>query len=142
MSDTCDEDLKRMCESIKDDLEELVYGMRFDVENARIVDPDASNEENGFEEGEEIDWDDTDKFQDLYSYLNDNYGVKVMTDLRKETVYYTEICMAWGGPNIYIDTGEQAVCGYWGCGRYQAYLSNKAIDEINEVVEDWFGCYR
>lgn len=45
------------------------------------------------------------------------------------------ILVAFGGPNIYIDTFDGAVRGYWG-GTQSYPLSDNVVDTINDYFED------
>jgi len=49
-----------------------------------------------------------------------------------------EICVGSGGPSIYIDTHEEAVCGYWGGDTYKACLSKSAVEAVNEMLEELY----
>ena len=47
------------------------------------------------------------------------------------------IMVACGGPNIWIDTLEEAVCGYWGTDVYKAYLTTACNDAINNYFAEY-----
>ena len=47
------------------------------------------------------------------------------------------IMVAFGGPNIWIDTMEDAVCGYWGTDIYKAYLTTACNDAINDYFAEY-----
>lgn len=47
------------------------------------------------------------------------------------------IMVACGGPNIWIDTMEGAVCGYWGTDVYKAYLTTACVDAINDYFAEY-----
>ena len=126
MSDeACMKQMKEMCEGIKGKLEKFRDGLVYDTETDEMVE---------MQEGCE----DCERYQSLYDYLlGDNLGVKITTDLRGETMYSCEICVAWGGPNIYIDTATENIEGYWWTDRCSVPLSSEACDMINEVVDEF-----
>ena len=47
------------------------------------------------------------------------------------------IMVAFGGPNIWIDTMEGAVCGYWGTDVYKAYLTTACNDAITNYFTEY-----
>lgn len=47
------------------------------------------------------------------------------------------IMVACGGPNIWIDTMEEAVCGYWGTDVYKAYLTTSCVNAINDYFAEY-----
>lgn len=47
------------------------------------------------------------------------------------------ILVACGGPNIWIDTMEDAVCGYWGTDVYKAYLTTACNDAITNYFAEY-----
>ena len=130
MSDGTKEQMKEQCERIASVLESLCDGMIYDSETGEILDKAPEDE------------DDEERYQSLYYYISDNLGIKIKTDLECSTIYSSEICMAWGGPNIYIDTGVGAVEGYWGCDQVSAYISKKVCDAIDNEIEELWSCYR
>lgn len=65
-------------------------------------------------------------------YFDDNYGVRTTIDDRGE-VYSTSVCIAWGGPNIYIDTETGAVEMYWWSSRCCYPIPGS----VAEMIDDW-----
>lgn len=58
-------------------------------------------------------------------------------------VYLEKILLACGGPNIYLDTREGCVKGYWGAGCYaESYLHRGAVDAVDEYFEEQFNYLR
>ena len=108
----------------------LCDGERYDVEEGVFIDEDEVPDEY-----------DEERYQDLYWYLQDNLGIKVLTDLDRETMYGCEICVAWGGPNIYINTNTRNIEGYWGFDEVTYPLSLHVCDEIDDLVDEMRGYY-
>ncbi len=132
MSDTKKE-LEEWCRDIADKLASLAAGDVYDEENNTVIsyrdrDPD-------------IDYDDNNRYTTLYSCLEDNYGVKILVDLSGDDYYGAEICVAWGGPNIYINTRTSYIEGYWGFDEVKVPLGYETRDKIDDVIEDWRSCY-
>lgn len=129
MSDTVEE-LKQMCQSLVDRLEQFEDKMLYDTESGDMV----------FISSLPDDYDE-DRYIDLERYLEDNYGVKLIVDLPDKHLYGAEICMAWGGPNIYIETRDSYVRGYWGCDTVQVPLRYSVSETINDIVDEWMEIY-
>lgn len=51
-----------------------------------------------------------------------------------------KICVAWGGPAIYIDTEERAVCLYWWGKSAKYFLNTETVDAVNDYAEELFNC--
>lgn len=129
MDDTKRE-LERMCKDIAETLGSFCDGMFYDTEKGKMVSKIPKNNK------------DEDRYQTLYDYLvRDNLGIKIKTDIKGATMYSCEICVAWGGPNIYIDTGSQAVEGYWGADKVSHFLPRKICDAIDDVIDEERSCY-
>lgn len=119
------EDLKNNCESAADWYEKLASGMRYCPVCCELTESDHC---------EECDED----TEDIHEYLANNvYDVRITTDLHREVLYGCRLMIAGGGPNIYIDTNEEAICGYWGADEAKVYLSERCVKAINDVVESW-----
>lgn len=72
---------------------------------------------------------------DFIEYFDDNYGIDYIWRMGVGLVG-VRVLVAFGGPNIYIDTFDGVVKGYW--GSTQSYpLHDNVIDTINEYFE---GC--
>ena len=122
MTDTM-EQMKGDCEHIRDTLCAFYEGKVYDNETGRMVEmPDDFDDE---------------RYSDLYEWLLcDNLGVKITTDINGREMYGCEICVAWGGPNIYIDTNRRGVFGYWSSERWETPLSGEVCDMIDDCVEE------
>lgn len=67
-------------------------------------------------------------------YFDDHYGVDYIWRMGVGLVG-VRVLVAFGGPNIYIDTFDGVVKGYW--GSTQSYpLHYNVIDTINEYFGD------
>ena len=131
MSDTKKE-LEEQCRWIAEKANELACDKLYDTETGEMIDKDDL--ENPYDYDEE-------RYQSLSSYIMDNLGVKIITDLDGGDYYGAEICMAWGGPNIYIETRDSYVRGYWGFDEVSVPLSYHARDAIDEIIDELRSCY-
>lgn len=68
----------------------------------------------------------------LKDWLDDNLGVHYTINEDLDIVGVV-ICVGWGGPNIYVDTLQRVVRGYWGLDEHTVPLS----DDICESIDDW-----
>ena len=119
MSDT-KEQLQSNVEYIAERIEKLAEGWRYCNECGKSV----KKEKHCGKETE-----------DLYAYLSDNLGIELTTDL-EGALLGANITVAWGGPNIYINTKSSYVEGYWGLDQYRVKLSEKALSRIDEEIEN------
>ena len=130
MADSTDKELRDTCERIANRLRNLAFGQYYDTETGKMVGniPD--------------DCDDEERYQNLYTYaLDDNLGIKIITDLDGKDLYGAEICVAWGGPNIYINTRDAYVESYWGSTEVKIPFSYDACNIINDYIDELRGCY-
>ncbi len=128
MTDTSEE-LKQHCEELAYILDKLAYGMYYDTETCDVVNdiPEDCEDEN--------------RYQDLIEYVFDEeYGIKITTSLDGKDLYGAEICMAWGGPNVYINTRDAYIEGYWGSTEVKRPFSYNARDQINDYIDEDRGC--
>lgn len=73
----------------------------------------------------------------IYDYLDDILAIDFTVDRNKE-YKSCEICIGWGGPNIYIDTDDAYVKLYWGNTSEKYPISYTASDEIDEWAEEYY----
>ena len=53
------------------------------------------------------------------------------------------IMLAFGGPNIYLDTGaDYELIGVWGGTREELYLEGDIVEEIDNYFEDLYECMK
>jgi hypothetical protein len=84
-------------------------------------------------------WDDVWETVSLWEWLdNELLDIEYRCTGRKE-YRSAQICIAWGGPNIYIDTATKDVELYWGSERARYPVSYDAIDIIDEWAESYWG---
>ena len=51
-----------------------------------------------------------------------------------------ELCIGWGGPNIYIDTADAEIKLYWGTTREQYPIRYETRDQIDEYAKECWNC--
>lgn len=105
-----------------------------------------------YEEGEgvkldcgcKVDIDDLDDLDEvsMYDYFEDHiydieYTIGGDFDYRG-----VRVMIAFGGPNIYINTNNKRVELYWGFGRAEAVLSDRAVDAIDAYFEEGYNMRR
>lgn len=91
-----------------------------------------------------IDIDDLDDLDEvtMCDYF-DNRSLDVKFTIDSDFDYVSaRIMIAFGGPNIYIDTNNSKVELYWGRSETHAYLSNNAIDAIDVCFNTKYNCRR
>ena len=127
--DECEKQMKEQCLHIAQVLDGLAEGKWYDSTTGEILDEPLTDEDGDVDYG---------RCQDLYDYVMDNLGMKVLTDLQKETVYGVVITFAWGGPGIYADTADGQVKGRWWGSSVDVPLLPETCDAINEIVEEYW----
>ena len=76
----------------------------------------------------------------LYDYFTDrvlDVEWRIGSDRKYRSV---KIMVAWGGPNIFIDTASRAVELYWWTDRASYLIDTDTCSAIDEWAEEWFNC--
>lgn len=114
-------ELKKMCESIREELEQLYSNEWTDEER-----------EQRQEDGEAC---------DLYDYFNDcldiEYTISSYGDYLGATIWVTV-----GGPSIWIDTRENEIKGRWGSDAVNIWLPSEISNEIDNFFEELYNCMK
>lgn len=110
------------------------YVNRIAEELKRLYEADLTDEER--EQAEE-----NGEAYDLYSYFSDVLDVEYTVNYCGEYIG-ARIAVALGGPNIYIDTREKEVKGYWGTDRATAWLPYEIADEIDNIFSELYACVK
>lgn len=136
-----DEENRRHCSSIADEVEEWADGNIYKCPHCGECYniEDAEETENGHrcpECGEEIEERDEEP-QSLYEYFTDVLDIEYRIDANGE-YKSVRLMVAFGGPNIYIDTASASVELYWWGDRASAYFSRSAADEIDYMFSEIF----
>lgn len=76
---------------------------------------------------------------DLLDYFSDALDIeyRIGSDKQYRSV---RILVAYGGPNIYIDTASGSVELYWWTERASYRLTDDAVEAINRTFEELFNC--
>ena len=78
---------------------------------------------------------------DLYTYFADVLDIEYTISSRGDYLG-ARIAVALGGPNIYIDTREGYVKGYWGTDREEAWIPSEICEEIDSIMEEYYDMVR
>jgi|TARA_R110000803_G_scaffold95372_2_gene163309 hypothetical protein len=114
--ETTQEKLFRMCKNIS---EELTSGKLDKEDYGHFYD---------LTEEEQEEWEPSG-----YDYLENVYDIKYVVG--GDGQYYgSQLMVAGGGPNIYIDTQEMQVQGYWGSDRVIVHFRDNI--GLNDALED------
>ena len=120
-----EKDMKGYCERILETLEQFGEGKMYDTKEQKMIDSSECDYD-----GERYQY-----FCDYYLY--DNFGLRVVYDLCGGDKAYRscKICVAIGGPGIWIDTETGNIEGYWWGKRCSVPMPKYIIDMIDEEVE-------
>ena len=85
--------------------------------------------------------DDIDEFEqlDIYDFFEDVYDIEYRVGSDK-ALRSVQIMVAFGGPNIYIDTASKKVELHWWCDYAYYPLSSNAVAAIDEWAEELYQC--
>lgn len=75
----------------------------------------------------------------LYDWAEDILDIEFRCSSKKE-YRSTRIMVAWGGPNIYIDTAAEEVQLYWWTDRASYMISRDAAIALDDWAEEYFNC--
>lgn len=78
-----------------------------------------------------------DECQSLYDYFNDVYDIEYRID-GNGNYKSVQLMIAYGGPNIYVDTNDSYVKLYWGSTYAEAPISYTTSDEIDNIFEEMY----
>lgn len=73
----------------------------------------------------------------IWDYMSDILDIEYRCSSNKE-YRSCRICVAWGGPNIYIDTASAMVKLYWWNEYAEFPLSYEARDAVDEWAEEYW----
>lgn len=76
----------------------------------------------------------------MFDWLEDALDFDFIVDRNKE-YKACRILVAFGGPNIYVDTMRGSVDLYWWGDRASYPLSTTACAELDTTMEDYYNCY-
>ena len=110
-SETCEEQLVRMCKSIADS----------------ISNPDPKYIGPEDEEPRE---------ETAHDWMEGTYDIRYLVD-REKRYMAAEILVAGGGPTIWVDTWENEVKGYWGSDRVTVPFADNL--GLNDYCEEMYG---
>ena len=107
-SETCEEQLARMCKNIADS----------------ITSPEMITDEETGEKREET----------AHDWMEGTYDIRYLVDSSKRYLG-AEILCAGGGPTIWVDTFDKVVKGYWGGDRVtEWFIDNIGLDDYCEEM--------
>lgn len=70
------------------------------------------------------------------NYFDDILDIKYILDSDR-CLMGVRICVAWGGPNIYIDTLHNSIEGYWGRDNVSIPLEYGVAEAIDSYFEEY-----
>lgn len=79
----------------------------------------------------------------MWEHLNDMdiYDIEYRVDSRHaDYIKSVRICVALGGPNVYVDTATKTVDLYWWMDEAHADLSSEAVEDIEAFFNDLWNC--
>jgi len=109
-SETCEEQLRRMCANIADS----------------ISSPEMITDEETGEKREET----------AHDWMEGTYDIRYLVD-REKRYMAAEILVAGGGPTIWVETWDNEVKGYWGSDRVTVPFADNL--GLNDYCEEMYG---
>jgi predicted RNA-binding Zn-ribbon protein involved in translation (DUF1610 family) len=77
--------------------------------------------------------------QSIYDYFNDCLDIEYRCSSSRE-YRSAQVMVAWGGPNIYVDTASHNVELYWGGSEATWPLSYDAETAVDDWAEEYWRC--
>ena len=115
-SEPCEEQLRRMCKRIADDITEK-----------------AITRYNGYE----TEHDEDDEGTLATRCMEHVYDIRYIVD-REKRYYSAELLVAGGGPTIWVNLNTKEVEGYWGGDRVtEPFIDNIGLDDY---LEEMYAC--
>lgn len=81
--------------------------------------------------------DEEDECQDFYDYFDEVYDIEYRID-RSGEYKSVQLMIAYGGPNIYVDTDDSYVKLYWGSTYAEAPISYTTSEEIDDIYKNMY----
>lgn len=75
----------------------------------------------------------------FYDYFENALDIDYIVNSSKE-YKACRIMVAFGGPNIYINTWDRKVELFWWTESASFYLSSNVCNAIDEIMEEYFNC--
>lgn len=88
--------------------------------------------DNGF-------WTKDDDGEDDEFYFDDTYNTDYVFR-RGYDLIGVRVMVAFGGPNIYVDSYREEVVGYWGCDEVHYPIRRDVADRITDAFEEIAEC--
>lgn len=73
-------------------------------------------------------------------YFDDPLGIEYRTFGKNQDINSVKICVAWGGPAIYVDTADAKVKLFWWRDYAEAEFSTDASNEITDLFNEYWSC--
>ena len=137
------------CRHIADELDLVALGRLYECPYcAHDIDLEELDpvEQEALENGEElecpscghaVEFEQVDALQWLEGVLDIEYTVSSNMEYRGANV-----CVAFGGPSVYVDTRHGRVNLYWWGDSASSNLSGAACDALDEALHDLYECHR
>ena len=77
----------------------------------------------------------------LYDYFSDVLDIDYIISSDRKTVRGARFLVAYGGPNIYIDSFSGSVELYWWSDRASYPMRRETIDALDDFAQEMWGCY-
>lgn len=143
-NDCCPNDYenRQHCKRIAEDIEDYYNGLVYrcpECGEIITVPADWSGEKYKCPDCDTVhDGDDLEQLS-LYDYFDDVLDIeyRIGSDRQLRSV---QIMVAWGGPNIYIDTATEQVELYWWGNRASYPIDSDACNAIDDIFNEYFNC--
>ena len=121
-----------MANTIKTELQNYCDGIAKELINLYNAAPTDEERERAEAEGEAC---------DLWGYFGDVLDVEYTISARG-VFLGARVAVTLGGPNVYVDTRNGEVNGYWGSDSATAFLPYDVRDAINDIFAELYDSMR
>lgn len=75
------------------------------------------------------------EYEEIYQEVEEALDISVTTSINKE-YRGCRIAITLGGPNIFINTNNSQVEGYWGLDSFSSPLNSQTANTIDDIICD------
>jgi len=132
-------DNEQHCKDIAERLHKIATGKAYIVNGDFVYDEDLTDEERRIVGECDDPCEGNGREATIEDFFQDWFDLTFQVNIDKEYLHCC-VCIAWGGPNIYIDTGTGYVELYWWGSSAKASLSEAATKAVDEFFKEYYNC--
>lgn len=117
-----------MTTNINNELLKMTKDIAKELTQLYHADPTDEERDEAEENGEAL---------DLWDYFADVLDINYILDAQKE-LRGVRVAVTLGGPNIWIDTVQGIIEGFWGTEHAESWIASEVCEAINDIFDEIF----